>query len=145
LIILGVFLVLGLTLSSLETAIGQDNVEEQVFDAFRAIAEAERSDGDVSSLKDELNVAIEIVETAQATGNDSLIQDAMAKLEDIIASAVTVGQEGAVESQRRLMFISLYVGVFGVSSFLVYRYVPIIFWTLWVKVKKGWRVRAANR
>ena len=139
------FIVLGLTLSSVEASVGQGNVEEHMFEAFRAIAEAERSGGDVSSLKDELNVAIELVETAQATGNESLLQDALAKLAGIIASAVTVGQEGAVEGQRRLMFVALYVVVFGVLGFLVYRYVPIVFWTLWVRVKKGWRVRAAHR
>ena len=144
-IFLTVFLVLSFTLSSLETVMGQGSVEEKVFEAFRAIADAERSGGDVSSLKNELNAAMDLINRAQANSDDSQLQEALTKLENIITSAVTVAQKAAVDSQTRLMFVALYVGVFGISCFLAYRYVPIVFWSLWVKVKKSWRVQTAHR
>lgn len=144
-IVLTVLLVLSFTLSSLETVMGQGSVEEKVFEAFRAIADAERSGGDVSSLKNELNAAMDLINQAQAMSDDSQLQEALTKLKNIITSAVTVAQKAAVDSQTRLMFVALYVGVVGVSCFLAYRYVPIVFWSLWVRVKKSWRVRTAHR
>ncbi len=139
------FLVLSFTLPNLKTVICQGSVEENVFEAFKAIVDAERSGGDVSSLTNELNAAMDLINQAQDKGDDSHLQEALIKLENIITSAVTVTQKAAVDNQTHLMFLALYVGVFGVSCFLAYRYVPIVFWNLWIIVKKSWRVWAAHR
>jgi len=126
-----VFLRLGLPAAS--SGVSVDEAEDKFVEAFKAIAEAERMGGNVSSLVAELNEAIRLLEESEDYKNESLIDEAFLRAESIIGRASEVGREGAVEVQARVFQGVIVIILFGALALAVWRYGPRLFWRLWVK------------
>lgn len=96
----------------------------------------------MSSLVVGLNEAIEILELGERTDNSSLVEEALSRLNMISASAPIIAQEGAAANQIRILYAAVSLGLLAALGFVVYLYVPKLFWRLWIRSKKDWRVKA---
>ena len=120
----------------------QESVDQQVFNTFKALSKAEAAGGNVSSLVADFNEAIEVLERGERTGNSSLVEEARPRLNMISASAPVVAQEGAAANQIRILYTAVSLGLLAAVGFVVYLYVPKLFWRLWIRSKKNWRIKA---
>jgi len=123
----------GLGLPAASNGASADEAEDKLIEAFKAIAEAERMGGNVSSLVAELNEAIRLLEEGETYKNESLIDEAFLRAESIISRTSEVGREGAVEVQARVFQGVIVIVVFVALALVVWRYGPRLFWRLWVR------------
>jgi len=107
-----------------------------------AVAKAERLGGDVSGLVDELNQALTLLEEGETRNDEAMLQGALSKVEDVVANAPVAGQGGVAAMQARKVQSWLVIGVVAALGVIVWRYEPRIFWRLWVRSKRGWKVKA---
>ena len=112
--------------------------------AFEAFAEAERMGGDVSQLVKELNEALALLERGEAEGDDALLYEAILKAEEVAARAPAIGRDGEAAARARIIQTGLVVGLVAVSAAIVWRCGPMLFWRLWTRSKREWRVRACS-
>ena len=125
-------------------ATGEESSNEaraKLTEAFEAAAEAERVGGNVSSLVVELNEAVSLLESGEASGNETLISEAIMKAERVVDLAPQVGREGAAAAQARTYQTIAFVGVLIVLALVVWRYGPRLFWDLWIRSKRDWVVK----
>lgn len=120
----------------------KERVRLELAEAFVAVAEAERLGGDVSGLVDELNQALILLEEGEMRNDEVMLQGALSKVEDVVARAPVVGQGGVAVMQARMVQSWLVVGVVVALSLIMWRYEPRIFWHLWVRSKRRWKVKA---
>jgi len=124
-----------------ETAL-KERVQLKLAEAYVAVAEAERLGGDVSGLVGELNQALILLEEGEMRKDEVVLQEALSKVEDVVARAPVVGQGGMSAMQARTVQSWLVVGVVMALGVIVWRYEPKIFWRLWVRSKRRWKVKA---
>ena len=116
--------------------------EEQggAYAAFSAISSAERAGANVSALVAQLNGLIDPPgENGTSASNSTVLQ---AQFSSIIAQAQLLGNYSSSSEQAvflpTVVLVPLVV-VLGVACCLV---LPDIFWLVWLRSKKGWKVRA---
>ena len=124
--------------------VSPQEAKTKLYEAFEAIAEAERMGGNVSSLVAELNEALRILEVGEASGDYALIHEAVLKAESIISLAPHIGREGAAAAQTRILQNIAVLCLLAASALLTWRFSPRLFWSLWLRSKHGWRVRYAG-
>jgi len=140
------FLISVTPIIALNPAFGEFPLKERVrlelAEAFVAVAEAERLSGDVSGLVDELNQALILLGEGEMKNDEVILQEALSKVEDVVARAPVVKQGGVAAMQARTVQSWLVVGVVVALGVIVWRYEPRIFWRLWVRNKRRWKVKA---
>jgi len=128
------------------TVLGEPALKERVrlklAEAFAAVAEAERLGGDASGLVDELNQALILLEEGEMRNDEVMLQEALSKVEDVVARAPVAGQGGVAAMQARTVQSLLVIGLVAVLGVIVWHYEPKIFWRLWVRNKRRWKVKA---
>ena len=124
---------------------------EKVYEAYAAIVDAEASGGNVTSLVNRINEAIDLVENAEKISEDNpeqaaaLAEKAINIANEVLDEVGTVKEEG-LALKRFHLFLGISSGVlFVLSGFLIYFYGPRVFWGLWVRIKGNWRVRKSSR
>jgi hypothetical protein len=122
-----------------------EEVEEKVFKAFKAVAEAERKGGNVSSLVAELNSAIELAKEAESLKDESLMKEALAKLDEIALRALEVGEIGLAAARWKRISTGIALSIEASIALIVYVYAPQVFWRVWAKVKRKWKVKAIEK
>jgi len=141
LLLISAFLIISSGLASGEFAL-EEKVRLELAEAFVAVAEAERLGGDVSELVDELNQALILLEKGEMRNDEVRLSEALSKVKDVIARAPVVGQGGLAAMQARTVQSWLVVSVVVALGVIVWRYESRIFWRLWVRSKRGWKVKA---
>lgn len=114
-----------------------NEVRNRLIDAFEAVAEAERVGGNVSYLVEELNHAVKLLE---AGGGEELLE-AESKIQDVLEAVSDVKAEGIVSTQHRQIMAGVVLVVLTVAVVVVWRFGPRVFWLLWLRSKRGWRVQ----
>lgn len=122
--------------------ISTKEARDKLAEAFEAVAEAEGAGGDVSGLVEQLSEAAILLERAGVEGDEGLLRDLLLKVEGVIAEAPVVAQHGAAEEQARMVWSWFVVGLVAVLAVIVWRYEPRVFWRLWVRSKRGWKVKS---
>jgi len=140
------FLISVSVIAASNRTLGELPLKERVWlelaEAFVAVADAERLGGDVSELVDELNHASILLEENEMKNDEGLLQEALLKVEDVLARAPAIGRDGVAAMQTRTVQSWLVVGVVVALGVIVWRYGPRIFWRLWVRSKRRWKVKA---
>ncbi|MBO3754896.1 MAG: hypothetical protein FGF53_08505, partial [Candidatus Brockarchaeota archaeon] len=111
-----------------------DEARDKIAEAFKAVAEAEKMGGEVSDLVAELNEALKLLEEGE-------VQEAVLKADVVIAEAQRVGMEGAAMRKARMLQSAVVLSFLAFSAFSVWRYGPRLFWSLWIRSKRSWKVR----
>ena len=118
----------------------QGEVEEMLLDAFRAVSTAGEAGGNVTSLVVDLNDAIELLAEAENTGNASLAEAAVLHIQSVMEVAPSVAQTGVAAGQMRLLTLGVSLSGLAFAAFVAYKYIPLVFWRLWIRSKKDWKV-----
>jgi hypothetical protein len=117
-------------------AVTLDEARSDLAKAFVRVQNAEQAGYDVSSLVEELKTATGLL---NAGGNDNLVQ-ASALISDVLASTPTVTSSW-IQAQNTGLFVRLaLLAALGVIASLVWFYGSDIYWWLWRRTLRGWRV-----
>lgn len=131
--------------SATDIACLEDEATGKLAEAFEAVSEAERLGGNVSHLVAELNEAICLLAEGETYKNKTLIREAVSKIDYVIAVAPEIERESAAAFQTHRFQAMVTIGLLAALALVVWRYGPKLFWDLWIKSKRDWRVKTANR
>lgn len=138
-----------LLLSSSVTAEAQDadEVRGYVRLIYQKLMEAEKSGADVEEAATKLNRALSLVREAEGESNttrrDRNLAEAYSLVKDVEASIDRLIEEGRARVNLRNITLSSTAILVAVGCTLGYIYSPRIFWSLWLRFRRGWRVRGA--
>jgi len=105
---------------------------------FEAVEIAEKQGGEVSELVDELNLIIRLVEAGDSVG----LSEVESRIVEVLSQAPIVGDMGARRVQFMRVKVGVLLGLLLASAVLVWRFGPRVFWSAWIRSKRGWRVYA---
>ena len=117
--------------------IGEADLRERMYDAFQAVVVAENAGGDVSELVQELNAIITLLETGGAV--DPAVFESI--IVELISQASQVQRSGVSETRQSLIISGSVVLVLLASAGLVWFYGSRVFWSVWLRIKRGWVVK----
>lgn len=117
------------------------NVHERLKEAFEATYRAESMGGNIEDLVESLNRAINLIEEGERTNNEKLKNEALDLIEEVIAEAPKVGEEGRVAAQNLKTQTVITISVLAVLAVVVWLFLPRLFWRLWVNSRKRWKVK----
>jgi hypothetical protein len=144
-------LVLALSVAAAPTARAQTSsqVRAQIGEAYVAVLQAEQSGGNVTSMVAQLNSALSLVQQADSiNGTDpsqaqALYSQASSIAGQVIQSAPAVASAGAAATSTAETYLAVETVVLAGLAVVAYLYTPRIFWSLWLRVHRGWRVKKA--
>lgn len=112
----------------------QDNNEvlDQIVEAYQAIKIAEEKGANIEDLVDDLNKAIGIIESGDNKGLD--------QINDILDRLIQAQNQGEELLQLKYLWSGLLTGITFALVYLVWRYGPSLYWKMWVRVKGNWSV-----
>jgi len=128
-----------------------DEAREKVYEAYRAVVDAEASGGNVTGLVDRINEAIDLVRRAEKISKDdpeqaAILAERAINIANEVLDEVGIVKEEGLALRRFRLFLGISSGVlFVFSGFLIYFYGPRVFWGLWVRIKGDWKVRKSSR
>jgi uncharacterized membrane protein len=149
--LLALFLTLSVLTSAIALAHAQnttvDGAQTAVHDAYKALVEADSAGGDVNKLTDQLNLAVNLTSQAQALiSADPQKAQSLASQAQAIAQNVTEQASSAKSGglAQRPILIGASVTALLVGGILVYLFGPKVFWKVWLRLRKNYRVRTKN-
>lgn len=106
--------------------------------AFVKVAEAELMGGNVSTLVQDLNLAAILI----GIGDETSLKLAEDVIQSVSVLAVEKKSEGIQAINQQHMVMGAVLVVLIVSAAIVWFYGSRVYWSLWIRTKKGWRVEA---
>jgi hypothetical protein len=129
---------------SLKVARGESAARDMIAEAFSAVVEAEKAGGDVTPLVASLNEALSLVEQGERSADQAeaavLYERATQIADQVLASAPMVKEAGLVAQRSSTTFLVVSMVALGVTGLVAYLFVPPLFWMLWLRGHRGWRV-----
>ena len=137
------FLFLGLLLPTYITAPvyakSSDELRLELGAAFTKVAEAEWAGGDVSDLVQVLNLAASLIDK----GDDASLKLAGDMIQYVSVFALEKKEEGVQATNYQHIVLGATLGALVASAAIVWFYGSRVFWALWIRIKRDWRVEAA--
>jgi hypothetical protein len=137
------FLFLGLLLSTYITAPvyakSNDELRLELGAAFTKVAEAESAGGDVSDLVQVLNLAASLIDK----GDDASLKSAEDMIQYVSVFALEKKEEGVQATNYQHIVLGATLGALVASAAIIWFYGSRVFWALWFRTKRNWRVEAA--
>jgi hypothetical protein len=119
-------------------AVTRGEVELKLGSAYSLVANAEARGGDVSDLVRKLNEAA----TLANLGDSASLDGAISLIQEVEASVSIIENSGARAVTFQHISIAISLVILGIDGLVVYLYGNRIFWSLWLRTKKGWRAEA---
>ena len=123
---------------------GETTARDTISDAFNAVLEAEKTGGDVTGLVTSLNEALKLVEEGKRSPEQpkaaALYDRAKQIAQDVLTSAPKVKEAGLVAQRNATNLLTISIVALAVTALIAYLFVPRLFWTLWLRSHRGWRV-----
>ena len=139
-------MLLGLTPANPASSQTSATVRAQIAQAYTLVLRAEQKGGNVSSLVVSLNTAISLVQEADSINStdpsraEILYALSSSLALQIIQGSPAVAAAGAASVQNAELALGVETGVLVALAVLAYLYTPRVFWTLWLRAYRGWRV-----
>jgi hypothetical protein len=136
-LLLTLFLIfsIGSSLKAVQSQTGSD-LNSEILLVFNEISKAEESGAEVSSLVEELNQIITLVNN----GDETALIEANNRLSLLSQASQEATLTGTRTTQNELI-TTIVIGLATiVASILAWIYTPRAFWTLWLQVKRNWIV-----
>ncbi|MDA4126920.1 MAG: hypothetical protein OK452_06935 [Thaumarchaeota archaeon] len=122
-------------------------VRAQIGQAYSAVLTAEQDGGNISSLVATLNTAISLVQQADSINdtNPSKAQALYAKAASLASQVVQASPSVAAAGRAsvgaaQLALVAETVALIGIAV-VTYRFGPRLFWTVWLRAHRTWKVR----
>ena len=123
------------------------SIRQGILEAFASIQKVEEDGGNVSQLVILLNRAIRLEREGELTADpvkaDQLYDEAQGIVDEVMAMAPRVREEGITARSNRTIWTAVDLISLVLISLFVYILGPRIFWVLWLRTHRSWRVRAA--
>jgi hypothetical protein len=119
-------------------AIEKSDVESRLGSAYSLVAKAEANGGDVLGLVKKLNEAASFVNI----GDPISLNKALSLILEVEGSIRGVEDSGAMAVTYRNISIAASLAMIAVIGTLIYFYGSRVFWSLWLRSRKGWRAEA---
>ena len=133
LLVLSTIILLTLCQSSFIQCSTPDEVRDKLAEAFEAVLEAEKAGGAVSRQVDELNHAIKLLEEGDLEEAESLVGN-------VLAAVPEIKQAGLILTRNQQLMAVGMLTLLSVLGVVVWRFGRRIFWILWLRSKKGWKI-----
>ena len=117
------------------------DVHERLREAFEATYRAESVGGNVDDLVESLNRAINLIEEGERINDEKLKNEALKLIEEVLAEAPKVGEEGRVAAQNLKTQTVITISILTVSAVVVWLFMPRLFWRLWINSRRRWKVK----
>ncbi len=119
---------------SMTYAVDEENVRTELRASFKAVAEAERSGGDISELVGELNMIAVELESASEKEYSELLRRVL----EVAEEANIVGRVGEPAGMNQVYVSSAILLSTGLLVLLVWALFPVLYWKLWLRSKGDW-------
>ncbi len=133
------------SLGLVKAARGETAVRGMISDAFSVVLDAEKAGGDTSELVASLNEALRLVQEGEQSSDQTqavaLLDQAKLIAERVHASAWDVKEAGLLAQRNAFAYLTVSVTALAIAALFAYVFVPRLFWTLWLKSHKNWRVK----
>jgi len=116
--------------------IREDELRSDLAAAFEIVSRAEHGGAQVKDLVEELNIALVLIES----GRTADLHIAETKIDAIIASASTLETTATTIILFQRLKTAFILGLLIASAIIAKRYGPKVFWTMWLRVMRGWTV-----
>ena len=119
------------------SAVSTSELGRSLYDAFQAVSRAENAGGDVSELVKILAQAVRLMEVG---GENNLViaQDYIASVRSV---AGVIENRGITSVRINLITNVTVTLLLGLLMVFVWLFGSDIFWSYWIKMKKGWIVK----
>ena len=124
------------------------DAHDKVFQAFVLVREADLAGGDVNPLVASLNEALDLIaqgdsliSTAPSSAQE-FYQQAETIADQIMLEAPLVREKGIITQRNNSIMFGVELTILAAFGFIVYRYVPKMFWRLWLRTHRDWKVQA---
>ncbi|MEM3004935.1 MAG: hypothetical protein QXK96_06545 [Candidatus Bathyarchaeia archaeon] len=126
-------------------ALSADNaIRARLGEAFTLVLDVERAGGDTGELVASLNEALKLIRRGESTGNgtqaEALFKDAERIIDEAILAAGYEREAGLAAQRTAGLRLTVSVCLLAASVLLAYVFVPEVFWTLWLRIHRDWRV-----
>jgi len=143
-------LALGLALTALSMRASAEpsapSIRQGILEAFASIQKVEEDGGNVSRLIILLNRAIRLEREGELAADpvraNQLYDEARGIVDEVMAAAPRVREEGMTALSNRTIWTAIDLTGLVLISLFVYILGPRIFWILWLRAHRGWRVSA---
>lgn len=120
-------------------ALSQGDLRSEAATAFAAVSRAEAAGGNVTRLVGDLDRAVRLIDA----GGEADLVEADALIRGVEAAASSVESGGAQSRTMRYVETGFVLVVLAAAAALVWLYGSRVFWRLWIRTKRGWRVEQA--
>lgn len=114
---------------------------------YHKVSEAEKSGAEVEEAALKLNQALSLIREAEGETNTTKrnrdLTEAHNLVKDVEASIDRLVEEGRARINLRNITLSSTAILAAAGCILGYIYAPRIFWSLWLRLRRGWRVKRA--
>jgi len=135
--------------ASTVSAQSSSSVKAQISQAYSSVLSAEREGGNVSSLVAALNIAISLTQQADSINStnpseaQAFYAQASSLASEVLHDSPSVAAAGrASVGATQLALVVETVALVGLAI-VIYRFAPRLFWTLWLRAHRTWRVKKA--
>ncbi len=124
---------------------GQPDLRSKIKNVYVLLVKAEKEGGNVTAAASKLNEALQLIDKAEKTRNESekskLLGKADSLIKEVELSIPEIIEKGQRERKMYLIttFSSLALLLF--IGFIFYFYGPKFFWSLWLKSRRKWKIR----
>ncbi len=140
-IFLSTSLIILISFSICLSTISETDLRDDLIVAFEAVREAEKANGDITNLVNELNEALILLQETEKTDNKETNEKGNQKIHQIILTAYLIRNKGIQESRQRTFITILTIGLLIATIAPSYVYVPRIYWMLWMRIKHRMRIK----
>jgi hypothetical protein len=117
----------------------QSDLRSALSAAYSEVSRAEAYGGDVGPLVSKLDEAAQLIDS----GSASDLVKAQGLIADVSSAASGVGSQGAQSTTTLYFETGVSLVVLAALAVLVWRFGPRVFWGVWLRGKRGWRVESA--
>lgn len=121
----------------------------QVGQAYAAVLGAGQAGGNVTALVAKLNAAISLIQQGDAVNAtdparaQALYSQASTLAQQVLQAAPGVAAAGRSAVLNAQIELAVETVVLGALAVLAYVFAPRVFWRLWLRTHRGWRVKKA--
>ena len=133
------------SLGLVKAARGETAVRGMISDAFSIVLDAEKAGGNTTELVALLNEALRLVEEGEHSTNQTqavvLLDQAERIAERVHVSSWDVKEAGLLAQRNADTSLMISVSALAVTALFAYLFMPRLFWRLWLKSHRNWRVK----
>jgi Predicted membrane protein len=123
-----------------------NEAQNKIIEAYKSILYAEENGGNITNLANMLNEAVQLLDMGNyyskinSTLASKYYNEAYLIAENVSNQAPNVAKEGMINQRNAMIFFIFQISLLIVIGYLLYRYLPALYWELWYRTHKNWKI-----